>query len=187
MIRILGYAPASQIFATVEAINDMGAYAVSPRKVVMVRHEKNHRWDATDAPALETYLFAQMTEADWHRIQSGLFVQGKRVILRKVVDLSDRQWDRVTEFAQRVEMDYQHEMERIEMDRFASTPRPYVCPYDVGEALMLLDGELRGHMVRFTRSIEAGGVPVIEAEMQIMGQAVKVKVDPVKVKRWASE
>lgn len=187
MIYLLCYAPPSLAFATADAINDMGFLAVAPRMVVMDRNRKTDKRFVTDAPALDGYIFAAMPEPEWHRVRGSLRHDGKCLALHRLEDIDPRQWVRVQACVQRIEADYQRAMGDYERQQHDGKPRPYVCPYNVGEAIKLLGGEMQNTLARFKRLVLVNGVPVIEAEVQMFGQAVPVKVDPVKTERWAAE
>ena len=187
MIYLLCYAPPALAFVTADAINDLGFLAVAPRMVVMRRDKINHKYTPDDAPALDGYIFAAMPEPEWHRVRGSLRHDGKRLALHRLEDIDPRQWVRVQTCVQRIEADYQRTMGDYERQQHDGKPRPYVCPYDVGDAIKLLGGEMQDTMARYTRLLLIDGVPVIEAEVQMFGQAVRVKVDPVKTERWAAE
>ena len=174
MTYLLAYAPAKTEFAVAEAINEIGALAVCPRKVELVRLAKRRRPEIEESPVLPNYLFCAMSYQQWHQCIAD------RIIFDTVKWIGPHEWARVQAYAARVEQDYQHRMAQIEA-------RERLSEYEPGDALKLLGGTFQGKMAVFRRMIE-GKVPMIEAEMlgfQLLGRSVTVTVDPVLARKAA--
>lgn len=172
-------------FNACDIINDLGGLAVAPRQVELVRHPKAHKWIPKDSPVLDNYVFAAITaELEY---EAKKFMRRAKITFRSSLRFDPRQWASVQAYAQRAEMDYQCRMAEIE--RQEAEHKPYLCPYQPGEALKLLDGAMVGQMVTFLRlTIKPGQHhPLIEWESQMMGQVVKGATSPLKLDKWAAE
>ncbi|KIC22425.1 hypothetical protein [Leisingera sp. ANG-Vp] len=70
-----------------------------------------------------------------------------------------------------------------------SRDRAAMCQFQSGTALEVLAGPFIGRVVTFTSMVQAALDlhPMVEARTQIFGQSVRVRVDPLDVKRTAWE
>ena len=108
--------------------------------------------------------------------QGGDFmIDGHRHRLRIVANISPREWPTVQAFAQRAEMDYQI------ADELQSRPALKDHGFTPGDHIKLLSEGLQDAIATFSRMVQTNGKPMIEAEMQIMGRAVKVRARPDQV------
>jgi transcription antitermination factor NusG len=157
--------------------------------VELVRDKQTRKHVITELPAMPNYIFAAMTEAEWHVMNHGMKIGGKLMRPHTVCNISPREWQRVRDFSARVEMDYQARMADLERQaREAETKgKPYLPPYSLDQAIKLLGGELSGIMAKYKGVAYEDGLPVIKAEINIMGRAVQVKASPDKVDRWMAE
>ena len=191
MIHILATAPTGREFATADAINNLGGMAVVPRTVEEIR-DKKRKHIMAELPAMHNYMFLSVTASQWHQINGGVMIRLesghlKRVMVRTVRDILPQEWPRVQLFVAEIEMDYQHRMASIEHAAWeAAHPgtRPYLAPYNIGEKLPLLGGDLEAY---FVRSLGTADAPMIEAEITMFGGPVRVTLDPAKVEKWAAE
>lgn len=183
---LLGYAPKGAEFAVEDALNDIGAFCVVPRKVELVRLPKQRRPSVIESPYWQNYIFARMTDEQWHFARTALWVPSQdggkvRVNFSTVMWIDEREWERwVMPAVARIEQDYQVRMAQIEAGERLSE-------YSAGDALQLLGEPLGARMGIFRRVIE-GKLPMIEAELQgvtLLGKPVVVKVDPVMARRAA--
>lgn len=179
MIRLLAYARPGDEFSITDAINDMGALAIAPRRFAMIRDRKqNGKHVPGELPALPGYIFAAVTDAQWHIMHWGFMIKGHRIAPRVVTRIDPREWLTVQAYAERAEMDYQiaEEVSR----------RPDLKDYGFtqGDPIQLLCESLTGAMAKFNRVIQHNGQPMIEADTQMFGQTVKVKVNPAQVVAW---
>lgn len=177
MIYILTYT--QHEFAVTDAINDMGALAMAPRRFAMIRDRKqNGKHVPGELPALPGYVFTAMTEAQWHIMHRGFMINGHRVTPRVVVQIDPREWATVRTYAERAEMDYQ-----IALDQ-QGRPADSNFGFTQGDQIQLLSKTLRDTIAKFNRVIQHNGHPMIEADTQMFGQTVKIKVDPSQVVAW---
>jgi transcription antitermination factor NusG len=167
-LRLLAYAPYGQEFTVAAEINDMGALAVVPRRVDLVRLPKQRRPQIVEEPFLRGYMFCAMSPDQWHEAPKEM---------QTVKYIGPREWERVQDFAARIEQDYQHRMAQIEAGNRLSE-------YNPGDALEILGGVMQGYMAKFLR-LREGVVPMIEAEVQLtlMGKPVMAQIDPVMARR----
>lgn len=203
-LHILARVRSGHEFSTAEAINAMlhrpdpegdlrplGAVAIVPRTVNDVR-DKKRNLVPTEQPALHGYMFLKIREQHWHRVKSGLWLQmpngtRKRGGVHMVDEIPEKEWRGVQRFAAEIEMDYQHRMAEIDDRQWVKEhpgPRMYLAPYNVADKLHLLGGDLEA---RFVKSLGTVDAPMIEAEVMLMGRAVKVTTSPDKVEKWAAE
>ena len=174
MMRLLAYAPTGREFATSDALNDIGASAICPRKVNLIRLPKQRRPQIVEEPFLRGYMFCTMTAAQWH--------QAKRdnITFTTCREIGPGEWRNVQAFAARVEQDYQYRMAQIEAGNRLSE-------YNPGDALEILGGVMQGHMATFLR-LHDGKVPMIEAQiadMELLGKPIRVTLDPINARRIA--
>ena len=96
MIRILAYTRAGREFETADALNELGALAISPRKVETIRLPKQRRPQVVESPFLSNYLFCAMDPDHWH--------QAKRDNIAFTIcrDIGPHEWRNVQAFAQRI-------------------------------------------------------------------------------------
>ena len=172
MIRILAYTRAGREFETADALNELGALAISPRKVETIRLPKQRRPQVVESPFLSNYLFCAMDPDHWH--------EAKRDNIAFTIcrDIGPHEWRNVQAFAQRIEADYQYRMEQIDAgDRLAE--------YTAGDALQILGGIMAGYMATFRR-LHEGTIPMIEAVIEGGYRPVKIMLDPINARRLAN-
>lgn len=184
MIYLLASVSRGAEFRTADAINDLGALAVSPRKVDMIRLPKQRRPQLVESPVFSNYLFCALTDHDYHRARLPMRFMGEVVQpIRPVRVITPGEWwGNVQCCLQRIEIDYQRRMEQYEAG-------VRLEEYQPGDALQILAGIFEGKAASFRRLID-GKVPMIEAELmdlQILGRSVTVTVDPIKARRIAAE
>ena len=171
-LHLLAYAPRGQEFEIADAVNAMGAIAIVPRMVELIRLPKQRRPQISESPFLPNYIFCALTPDEWHAAPKELAT---------VRFIGPQNWRRVQAFAQQVESDYQHRMAQIEAGNRLSE-------YNHGDVLEILGGVMQGQLATFRRLIE-GKVPMIEAEvqMQLLGRPVIATVDPINARKVAAE
>lgn len=183
---LLAYAPAGTEFAVEAALNDLGAFAVVPRKVdiemVGVRRPVP---TPVDRPVWPNYIFGDVTPEQWHQARAD------RIIFGTVAWIGKGEWRRIMAFAEQVEQDYQFAMAAFEAgERRTKAQREaaaMLASYREGEAMKLLGEPLGARLGIFRRIVERDG-PKIEVELQgvtILGKPVVIDVDPIMARRAA--
>ena len=170
--HLLGYAPRGTEFDVEAALNEMGAFAVVPRKVDLIRLPKQRHPSIVESPVWANYIFASMTPEQWQQARAD------RLIFSTVAWIGEGEWRRFQAYAARIEQEYAARMAQIEAGQRLSEFNP-------GDALQLLGGLFEGRLATFRRLIE-GRVPMIEAEvqgLQLIGKPVVIKVDPVNARK----
>lgn len=176
MTYILAYTRHGAELETAEAITTIGAFAVAPRKVDLIRLPKQRRPQIVESAFIANYIFAAMTAEQWHQCRAD------RIAFTTCRAISPGEWPRVQAFCARIEQDYQHRMAQIEAGNRLSEYAP-------GDLLEILGGAMVGRMAEF-RKLHEGRVPMIEAQVQgleLLGRPVTVMLDPVNARRMAAE
>jgi transcription antitermination factor NusG len=173
-----------------EQLEALGIECAVPRKVELIRQGKRRRPDAITSAYLPGYAFAWFSTDDWHAIRGAKHV-------RTMMGVSAQSERLVRAFISRVEADYAGMMARIKKAnaiKNAHERRKALCEaaaaaadYAPGEMLRLMTGEFADKLVAFGRMVQEAhdAYPMIEGEMQLFGQVVKVKADPADVRRAA--
>lgn len=161
-------------FAVEAQLRAMGLEAWTPRKIEFKRQGKQRYAEPVTLPYLPGYVFARIPAQDYARS-----ITGTTGLSRTTMPLSGASMASVEAFRRRVEAE-QAEAERI----IARNDRAAMSAFVPGEALEILAGPFMDRAVSFRRMVEnAAGWPEIEGEAQIFGQAVRVRVDPLDVRR----
>lgn len=172
-MKLLCTAPPADVFAVVETINELGGFAVAPRKVEIIRPAKQRRAKVEETPLLGGYFFANLTPHQWHEVND---------TFRTVQEMCDGAWRRAQEFLAQAEQDYQYRMEQYDAGR-------RVAEYAPGDPLQILFGIFAGYQASFLRLDETGPIPLIKARLQdvsLLGRDVDVTVDPINARKLAA-
>lgn len=164
------YARSGCEFAAQEECEALGIECYVPRRVDMVRQGKRRRPDPVVRPFLPNYLFIEATDEQWHWLKDSKHC-------RTIKNINEAEARLVHRFIARVEADYASRMMQIEAGQ-------RVDEYEPDDALEIIAGPFRGMLARFKAIAEGAGIfPEIVAELDLMGQATKARLDPLVVKR----
>lgn len=174
MMHILTHAAQSHEFATADAINELGALAVVPRRVDFAPDGQSYSY----RPFLPNYLFCVMTEAQWHSIHRDRLFRPDGSILppiRRILDILPRTWGEFQGFAARAELACEYRIEQFETGR-------KVRRYKAGDRLRIigdmLDGQLRDKLARFIKLDGKGGIVVQVEGLEFMGKPIRATLKP---------
>ena len=169
MTLLLAYA-AREFDAQAEA-EALGIACIVPRRVDLIRQGKRRRPDRVITAAWPRYIFADCTPEQWHDLTS---IKG----LRSVTWVPDKEAQSIRKQANAIERAFLQRMAQIEAGE-------RVAEYEPGHILQIVSGEFAGQLAAFTRMVERADemFPQIEAEMAMMGRAVRVKLDPLYVRK----
>lgn len=161
-------------FAVERQLHHLGIEAHAPRKIEFKRVGKKRRPDPITSPYLPGYIFAQIPAELY---ATAIQCNGLRPTMLTIPEQEVRR--HVLRFIDRVAQE-NAEAERI----IANNDRAAMCQFDAGQALEVLAGPFQERAVRFLRMVQSAHDmhPMIEAEADLFGRAVKVKVDPLDVK-----
>ena len=189
MTYILATARTHYEFATAEAINAAGGFAVVPRRVDIVKHPKTGVTSPQYRPFLPNFIFVATTEEAWFAMQSKRLFSPKGILppIRKELDIPQRVWtgftdgkgkehDGVQHFFARSETECQIRIEKFERGCKAARYRKGDMIRIIGADL--LDGQLRDKLARFVRMDKSGKIEAIAEGITIMGKPVTVRLDP---------
>jgi transcription antitermination factor NusG len=156
-----------------EQLEALGLEAIAPRRVDLIRQGKRRYPDPVTSAYLPGYVFAWFGDGDWHVIR-----HIKEV--RTMMAVSPQSERLVRAFIDRVEADYAQRMAQIEAGE-------RVSEYSPGDLLTIMTGQFAGQLATFARILQTAHdvFPEIEAEMDMMGQTVKLRLDPISVRRAA--
>ena len=165
------YTPAKQELATEAAILALGVRAECAKRVDLIRQGKRRWPDPVISSYLPNYVFAWLDPADWHQV-------AKVKTVRDMIGIGPAAERGVSSFLARIKGDYLGRMSQIEAGE-------RVAQYDPGDLLTILTGSFVGQLAKFGRMVETANelFPQIEADMQIMGRSVRVKLDPLAVRK----
>lgn len=161
-------------FAVVTQLQAMGFEAWCPRLIEFKRQGKRRRPDPIITPYLPGYVFVESPEERFHEVHAA---QG---LAQTLMAVSEAEMRRVAQFRAKVDA----ENDRAEKI-IAANDRAAMIQFASGEALEILSGPFKDRIVKFKRMVDAAHEmhPMVEAEMDLMGSKVPVRVDPLDVKR----
>lgn len=168
----IGYAKSGKEIEVCKEINDLGLKAHCAIKVEMIRTGKNRKAEPVTTPVLPNYVFIEADVENWFDL-----IQVKHLASTKTV-CPAADIPRVMGFVRRCEAEHRHQSARIEAGEALPT-------FKQGQTLEIVSGALGGLMARFRGVVENdidSQFPAIEAEVDLMGQAVITRFDPLDVK-----
>jgi transcription antitermination factor NusG len=171
MTLLLAYA--AREFDAQEEAEALGITCYVPRRVDMIRSGKRRRPDPVITAAWPRYLFADVTEEEWHWLKDSKHI-------RSIMWVNDREAQVIRKQANAIERAFEQRMRQIEAGERLSQ-------YEPGALLDIVGGQFAGNIVTFTRMVERADqmFPFIEAEMQMMNRSVRVMLDPLYVQKAA--
>ena len=156
-------------FDAQEEAEALGLTCYVPRRVDMIRQGKRRRPDPVVRAVLPNYVFVETDAHGFHMVR-----QSKH--FRSWVGIGPNEARRVMAFIDQCEADYQARMAQIEAGE-------RVQEYNVDDVLEIIQGPLVGQLARFKRIIEKGVFPEVVAEIDLMGQAVTIRLDPLAARK----
>lgn len=164
------YVRTGKEFDAQEECETLGITCHVPRRVDMIRQGKRRRPDPVVRPFLPNYVFIEATPAQWHDLKD-------TKLIRTTMGIGDGNARLVHRFIARVEADYAQRMAQIEAGQ-------RVDEYNEGDALEIIAGPFAGMLAKFRSIAEGAGIfPEIVAELDLMGQATRARLDPLIVRR----
>ena len=135
----------------------------------MIRQGKRRRPDPVVKPFLPNYIWIEATPAQWHALKD-------TTLIRTTMGIGEGNARLVHRFIAKVEADYAERMAQIEAGQ-------RVDEYSEGDCLQIIAGPFMGMLARFKAVAEGADHPIVVAELDILGQATKARLDPLVVKR----
>lgn len=164
------YVRAGKEFEAVADLEELGIWAVVPRRVDMIRQGKRRRPDPVVKPYLDNYVFCDLTDQQWHAVKSSKHI-------RSLLGIGANNARQVMQFITRVEADYTARMAQIEAGQ-------RVDEYEDGDVLQIIAGPFAGTLATFRRVAEGAGLfPELIAEGELFGQAVTIRLDPLAARK----
>lgn len=160
------YVRTGKEFDAQEECEALGITCHVPRRVDMIRQGKRRRPDPVVKPFLPNYVFIEATPAQWHDLKD-------TKLIRTTMGIGEGNARLVHRFIAKVEADYAERMAQIEAGQ-------RVDEYSEGDCLQIIAGPFTGQLATFRRIAEGAGIfPEIVAELELMGQATRVRLDPL--------
>lgn len=177
MTFILASARSSYEFRSADAINDMGGYAVVPRRIEITKR-KDGGWDTDYRPFLPNFLFVSVTEEMWFSLtRKRLFSAGTILPpIRRQLDILPRTWADFTAFAQRAELACDLRLEQHEAGLKVARYRKGDMLRIIGDEL--LTGQLQDKLAKFIGVNAAGQIEAEVQDITMMGKPVTVRLGP---------
>lgn len=173
MTLYAAYVRTGKEFDAQEECDTLGIVCHVPRRVDMIRQGKRRRPDPVVRPFLPNYVFIEATPEQWHALKDTKHI-------RTTLGIGEGSARLVHRFIASVEADYAQRMAQIEAGQ-------RVDEYNEGDALEIIAGPLAGQLARFKRIAEGAGIfPEVVAELDLMGQAVTVRLDPLAARKPAA-
>ena len=161
-------------FAVERQLKALGIDARAPQKIELKRLGKKRTAEPIVSPYLPGYFFAEIPADLFFAAQEAKgMARGLMTIPAAEVRMH------VLRFLERVEQ------ENADARRFIEAKdKAAMCQFTAGEALEILTGPFMERLVKFERMYQGANDlhPMIEASMQMMGQEVKVSLDPLDVR-----
>lgn len=160
-------------FAVERQLRALGIEAHAPRKIEFKRVGKKRHAEPITSAYLPGYVFADIPAELFTR---AIHCRGISSTLLAVTPQEVRR--HVQPFLAKVD-DENAEAKRI----IDSRDRAAMCQFEPGQALGILAGPFMERAAKFLRMVQAAHDlhPMIEAESEMFGRAVRVKIDPLDV------
>lgn len=182
----IGYAKAGREADVAEATRALGASVRFARKIDAIRRG-NQRWaEAVEAPILPNFLFIDVDDATWHRLREVKFLahtltrvpSGELRRTPKLKDGTPLPPVGILPFLDAADAALAERQAQIEAGQ-------RVSEYQAGDVLTILGGPMNGLLARFRKIVETAHDPFprIKAEVDVMGRAVTIEVDPINARR----
>lgn len=189
MMYLLAYVNSGREFDIAHAINEIGALAVAPRMVEVIKATPKVPAHFIYVPFAPGYLFLAVTEAQWYDIRTKRLTRTKPngVIATLappslVCHINEAEWrgtrngaEGVLGFLQRADLACDRDAEMFEAGR-------RVRRYKHGDRLRivgdLLDGRLRDKFAKFVGLDAKGNILAVVEGLEMMGKPVRATIPP---------
>lgn len=185
MMYLLTRTHSRKEFATADAINDLGAYALVPRKVAIIPAKDGKPERIEYSPLLPRMMFLACTEEAWHQFSTKRLHGPSGILppIRRELVILPRTWDSFRDFAARAEQECEYRRGAHEAGKRVKKMKP-------GQIIRMIkatiaDVDLAGRMGRVVR-MESGKV-LVETDVMLMGKPVVARLDPRDVMGVAAE
>lgn len=168
----LAYATTGKEFEVETELKARGFDVWCGRKVDFLRRGKKRRAEAVITPKLPNYLFLSLSDKEWHDLHRKpvKYLAPTKHLLRRDDE------EQLKTFRHIVDIDHQEGLKVAERNNVAE-----MAQFKEGQLLTDLRGRFAETALRFRRMVEAAGEPFIEAETDMMGRVVTVRLDPLDV------
>jgi transcriptional antiterminator NusG len=176
MTTWLAYITTGRELEVGEALAARGIPCWIARKVTLKRQGKRRRPDVIVDPYLPNYAFLELTDAQFHDLHHG---QPVKHLARTMHPLRRDDEEALAAFRTDIDRSYRAAMLAVE-----NSTRAELAEYRRGQIIRPISGPFADTLLRFRRIVESAADlhPMIEAETELFGQVVRVKVDPLDVK-----
>lgn len=172
-IHMLGYARTGKEMEVMDALTAAGIPYWRGTRVDFVRKGKQRTPEPVESPALPNYVWLQPRDgAEECKLWDIKFLARTH---HRLLPGTVRSFE---VFASAVDE------RRAEADRIIGN-RKAICEYKHGEQVQIVGGALAGQLATFRRMVEGAADlhPRVEADMQIFGGSVSVRIDPLNVRK----
>ncbi len=170
----LAYATTGKEFEVEQSLEDLGIDVWCGRKIEFLRRGKKRYAEPVESPYLPNYLFLSLSEDEWHQ------VMGSQVkhLAKTTYQLSGRDERHFDKFKNAVWDESLEAQAIIKRNDTAAMNQ-----FKAGQKIKDLQGRFGEQLLKFRRIVEAAHelFPMIEAETEMMGQTVTVRLDPLDV------
>lgn len=167
----IGYARAGREFEVQDEIAARGMTSLCARKIVAKRSGKRRRPDIHVEPFLANYIFIEADTEQWFELSQIKYLASTKTVVPSI------EIPRVLRFIDGCTSEYTRQKARAEAGE-------RIDEFSEGDMLEVLSGPLRGQMARFRRIVEseASQFPLVQADIEAMGQTVRASFDPLDIK-----
>lgn len=182
-------------FATADAINELGALAVVPRKVAVIEATKTEPRRREDVPFVSKYIFLAVTPEQWHRVHTGrLYAPSGKLLPApiRVLEINPSEWRGTKNgnggcqgFFTRAEEAYQRRAEQFDTGGT-------VARYKRGDKLRiigpdLLTGQMSVQIAEFIRMDQHGRADVHFNGLAMFGRPISTNISLDQIEGIAAE
>lgn len=172
-------------FATETAINDLGAYALVPRRVEITPAKDGKPERIEYRPLLPRMMFLACSESQWHTFSAKRLHGPNRILppIRRELVILPRTWASFQDFAARAEQECEYRIGCHEAGKRVKKMKP-------GQIIRMInatiaDMDLAGRMGRVVRM--EGGKVLVQTDVMLMGKPVVARLDPGQITGMAAE
>ena len=164
-------------------MKEIGCMVYDSRTVEFTRKGKDRFARPEYKPALPGYVFADIPD---HLFGRAVHVKGAWGSALPIYDIEARRKMRETPHDAAMKFFASLKSKRIEAERIKHRA-DLVAEFDPGEPLSIISGPFSDLLASFRRMVRAAhdAYPMIEAQMEIMGQKTTVRLDPLDVAKRA--
>ncbi len=174
----LGHIKAKKEFEVEEEIQALGIYAWVPRKLEVKRVGKKRTPEIVERPYLPNAIFMNLTDEQWHQVQQVKFLASTMKAIYGVKDGKP-----VGDLRQLFRFREAVEAESAALRR-AQESNEALQEFHTGDALKIVAGPFSEMVAEFQKVVRTAHDlhPTYEAELELMGQKTRVRLDPLDVR-----